>query len=164
MGVGSKVKKIVPNEEYCLGCGLCEIFCAVEHSTSKDIITAMKHEYPKPVGRTVVELKGHEALALSCRHCEDAPCLTACMTGALYRDEDATVRHDDARCVGCWMCVMVCPYGAIKRDTAERRAAAKCDFCPDRETPACVEACPNEALILVEVVEAAGEGPTEVND
>jgi carbon-monoxide dehydrogenase iron sulfur subunit len=47
---------------------------------------------------------------------------------------------------------MVCPYGAVKPD-ASRKIVAKCDFCEHRETPACVENCPNEALYVEEVEE-----------
>ncbi|MBI4787716.1 MAG: 4Fe-4S binding protein [Chloroflexi bacterium] len=56
---------------------------------------------------------------------------------------------DSARCVGCWMCVMVCPFDAIQRDL-EIQVARKCDLCPDREIPACVTVCPTEALMLAE--------------
>jgi carbon-monoxide dehydrogenase iron sulfur subunit len=44
---------------------------------------------------------------------------------------------------------MVCPYGVVGREW-ERRIALKCDRCPDRETPACVDACPTRALIFIE--------------
>lgn len=146
------MKKVMPREEYCLGCQLCEIACSVEHSRSKHVVTAMKFEDPKPVSRTRVEIEGDAMLSLSCRHCDDAPCLTVCMGGALRRDPDGAVRHDPERCVGCWMCVMVCPYGALSRGAdGSRNIAVKCDFCPDRSVPACVEACPNGALVLVEV-------------
>jgi len=49
---------------------------------------------------------------------------------------------------------MVCPYGVIGREW-ERRIALKCDRCPDREIPACVEACPTKALVFMEEEEFA---------
>jgi carbon-monoxide dehydrogenase iron sulfur subunit len=45
---------------------------------------------------------------------------------------------------------MICPFGAIRMDE-ERGKAVKCDLCPERETPACVEACPNRALVFEEM-------------
>ena len=78
------------------------------------------------------------------------------MTGALTKDPEtgATV-HDEDKCVGCWMCVMVCPFGAI-RPGAEDKIAVKCDMCPDEDGFECVDACPTGALIIcdVEPVEA----------
>ncbi len=146
------VKKILIKEEYCMGCRLCEIYCITEHSKSKNIIKAFKKEIPKPLSRILVEEKEYITFALQCRHCDDAPCIKACMTGAMHRDpETNAVIVDTEKCVGCWMCIMVCPYGAIQRDTSGKKVASKCDLCADREIPACVENCPNEALVLVEV-------------
>ncbi len=59
------------------------------------------------------------------------------------------VTNDAERCIGCWTCILVCPYGAVKR--GEGHVAGKCDLCPDLETPACVANCPNEALIMEDV-------------
>jgi carbon-monoxide dehydrogenase iron sulfur subunit len=85
---------------------------------------------------------------LICRQCEDPPCVDACMTGTLVKDpETGVVKMEQERCVGCWTCVMVCPYDAIFRDE-ERKVAIKCDLCPDKEIPACVDACPTEALVF----------------
>jgi carbon-monoxide dehydrogenase iron sulfur subunit len=54
---------------------------------------------------------------------------------------------DEEKCMGCWTCLLVCPYGALVRDE-NRHIISKCDLCPDREVPACVANCPNEALML----------------
>jgi carbon-monoxide dehydrogenase iron sulfur subunit len=58
--------------------------------------------------------------------------------------------------VGCWSCIMVCPFGAIVRNE-DCRQAVKCDHCMDRDNPACVEACPTRALVYCEEEEAAIE-------
>jgi carbon-monoxide dehydrogenase iron sulfur subunit len=64
----------------------------------------------------------------------------------MYKDEEGFTRHDADKCVGCWMCIMVCPFGAISR---QESVALKCDLCPDREDSfACVEACPTNALFV----------------
>jgi len=145
------MKKIYVKEEVCIGCRLCEINCIVEHSKSKDIIKAFKKEIPRPVARVVVEEEGPLSFAVQCRHCDEPPCLEACMGGALSKDpRTGAVVHDKDKCVGCWMCIMVCPYGAIMRAKDGKKIASKCDLCPDREKPACVDGCPNEALVFEE--------------
>ena len=138
-------------EQYCVNCRLCEIHCLVAHSVSKDIHRAYKEESPRPLARIYVEEKRPVSLAVRCQHCVNAPCIAACLTGAMHRDpHTGAVICDPERCMGCWTCVLVCPYGAVFPDQA-RGIVVKCDLCPDREQPACVEACPNEALILEEV-------------
>jgi len=57
------------------------------------------------------------------------------------------VTSDKEKCIGCWTCLLACPYGALTRDD-DRKMVLKCDLCQEREIPACVENCPNEALIL----------------
>jgi carbon-monoxide dehydrogenase iron sulfur subunit len=64
--------------------------------------------------------------------------------------ETGLVTHNTEKCIGCWTCVMVCPYGAVKPDSSGT-IIAKCDLCPNLEVPACVTNCPNEALIYGEV-------------
>ena len=146
------MKRIFINEEFCIGCRLCEIYCLVQHSKSKEIIKAFKKETPRALPRILVEQKGTVSFALQCRHCEEPHCLEACMTGALYRDEKTgAILHHQEQCVGCWMCVMVCPYGAIQRDLNGKKVASKCDLCGGKETPVCVKKCPNEALKWREV-------------
>ncbi len=85
-----------------------------------------------------------------CRHCEDAPCLNACISGCLYRDDKKFVRRKKERCIGCWSCVMACPFGVISRDK-EKHIAVKCDRCHKLDVPACVNACPTKALVLADV-------------
>lgn len=135
-----------------MACRLCEIACLVAHSKSKKIIKAYKEEFPTLTPRLIIEQKGPLSFAIQCRHCKDASCVEACITGAMKRDKKTgAVSHDHEKCVGCWMCVMSCPFGVILMDTKEKKVATKCDLCADVREPACVNACPNEALVYKEV-------------
>ncbi len=88
----------------------------------------------------------------SCLHCEDAPCVTVCPTGASYkRSEDGIVLVNEDRCIGCGLCAWSCPYGARELDR-EAGIMKKCTLCVDRiynenlpeedRIPACVRTCP----------------------
>lgn len=142
------MNRVFPVEEFCVDCRLCEVYCATEHSQSKDVVKAFKDERPGPVKRIVVQRQGPTSFALSCRHCDEPRCVWSCVTGALSKDPvTGIVTHDPEKCIGCWTCLVACPYGAIARDP-ERHQVAKCDLCPDREVPVCVAVCPNRALVL----------------
>ncbi len=101
--------------------------------------------------RLLIEEDGIVSLSLRCQHCEDAPCVYACLTGALTRDpETSVVTVDEERCIGCGTCILVCPVGVIQLDKKEKRML-KCDLCQGEDIPACVSNCPNEALMYVDV-------------
>lgn len=91
----------------------------------------------------------------SCLHCEDAPCVPVCPTGASYkRAEDGIVLVNEDICIGCGLCAWACPYGAREMDAAEG-VMKKCTLCVDRiynenipevdRVPACVRSCPTNA-------------------
>ena len=144
------MKRIYAREDYCLGCRLCEINCFVKHSRSKKIVKAFREERDTIAPAVRVEEEGCVSFALQCRHCDDAPCIEACIAGAMRRDpKTGAVVCDEERCVGCWSCIMVCRAGAVLRGKA-RRVASKCDLCADEGAPVCVEGCPNEALVYEE--------------
>ena len=169
------LKKIKINLDKCLGCKACEIACAKEHASSENLADAAKED-PKPKSRIKIQrgirirdeeerrapfgeskkkLPKRAIYALRCRHCSNPRCVDACITGALRKEKDGVVIHEGDKCVGCWMCIMACPYGAIKRDPASK-IILKCDFCPGRRTPACVEACKTDAILIVEVDDSTG--------
>jgi carbon-monoxide dehydrogenase iron sulfur subunit len=83
-----------------------------------------------------------------CRHCPEPACLDACASGCIAKDPvTGVVTNDPFRCVGCWMCVMACPFDAVNRDVVNQ-VALKCDQCRGREVPACVAVCPTGALVF----------------
>jgi carbon-monoxide dehydrogenase iron sulfur subunit len=140
------MKRIIAQQEHCIGCGLCEVSCIVQHSKSKDTVKAYNREEPRPISRVHLEMNKPISFAIQCRHCDDAPCAVACLTGAMHKDEKTgVVSHNPDKCMGCWTCIMVCPYGAIKVDFTGK-VVAKCDACTELDVPACVANCPNGAL------------------
>ncbi|MEA2046453.1 MAG: 4Fe-4S dicluster domain-containing protein [Euryarchaeota archaeon] len=151
------MKEVLVRLDRCVGCHSCEIACAVEHSESKNLFGAVA-EKPVPRKRIYVEYSPEQMIPVTmiCHHCEDAPCVSVCPTGALTQDEiSRVVTHNPDICVGCWTCAMVCNYGMIGKHK-EKRVAIKCDRCPDRDVPACVVACPTRALTFTEVEDFSG--------
>ncbi|MEE8442992.1 MAG: 4Fe-4S dicluster domain-containing protein [Dehalococcoidia bacterium] len=143
--------------EVCIGCGLCRVYCQTEHSRSKDPIKAFTREEPRPVSRIRVETLGEVSFAVQCRNCAEPWCVYSCLTGALRKDAaTGEVTLDSTKCIGCWTCILACPYGALTRTTGHG-TVAKCDLCPGLAIPACVASCPNEALMLGTTKEEATE-------
>jgi carbon-monoxide dehydrogenase iron sulfur subunit len=142
-----KTRKIFAISRLCTGCRTCEIACAVAHSKSGTVYEAIT-EVPLPRYRIDVQFGGDTILPLNCRQCQEPDCLFACKAGAVSRDiKNGQVNVDLEKCVGCWMCVMVCPFGAVIPDE-DRGKAAKCDLCEGcADGPACVPACPTGALV-----------------
>ncbi len=149
------MKQVYVRPERCMGCRSCEIGCAVQHSKEKTLFSAVLQS-PPPMKRLFVESNDNIRMPVICRHCEEAPCLRACISGCLYRDDKGLVRRKKERCIGCWTCMMVCPFGVVTRDK-EKHIAVKCDRCHKLDVPACVNACPTGALIFVDIDEMPKE-------
>ena len=103
------------------------------------------------------EVKGTKTVHFpkSCLHCDDAPCVTVCPTGASYkREEDGIVLVNAETCIGCKLCSWACPYGAREYDETAG-VMKKCTLCVDKiynenlpeedRVPACVSSCPTGA-------------------
>ena len=144
----NQAKEIFVIHDRCMGCHSCELACAAAHSSSGSLYAAMlTKESPRPVPRLYVEpLSSGKPVPILCRHCEEAPCLHACIAGAIRKTPEQTVITDRDKCIGCWTCVMVCPYGVVGRHPEEQKAY-RCDRCPALAEPACVQACPTRALV-----------------
>ena len=141
------MKKVYVNEKWCLGCRLCEYNCAFANSGETNMVKALKDKEIRP--RIHVEEDGKITYAVSCRHCEDPVCVKCCISGALSK-KDGVVKIDKNKCVGCFTCVLVCPYGAVS--PAGEHAAIKCELCLENScgSPACVKGCPNKAIVYEE--------------
>ena len=144
------LKRVYVNEKWCLGCHLCEYNCAFANSGYKNMAMALKVVTINPRIRVEEDGKNDIHFAVNCRHCEDPICVKSCIAGALSQ-KDGRVEIDQEKCVGCHTCVLVCPYGAIM-PADNGLVMQKCELCTKngREIPACVEGCPNEAIVFEE--------------
>ena len=150
------MKVIVARVDRCTGCRTCELYCATERGSEGKTLLQAVQETPVPQPRLRVEGGPDASLPVQCRHCLEAPCLDACLTGALVREEAHGMVHvDEDRCIACWTCVMFCPYGVIF-PWPDRKFALKCDRCMHMETSACVDVCPTRALEVVDLAELDG--------
>lgn len=146
--------RIKAKPEVCIGCGLCKVWCKVEHSDTKNVHKAFKQNASETINCVDLEESGCESFAIQCRQCDEPLCVYGCITGAMTKDPDTgIVSVDKSKCVGCWTCVLMCPNGAVKRDQRDKACAIKCDMCLERGFPSCVEHCPNDALIIEEIME-----------
>ena len=146
------MKIIVTDLKKCVGCHSCELACAISRSESKTLLGAIL-ESPRPATRVRILKVGSRPVPLQCQQCQDAPCAAVCPSAALDRlGSDQTVLFKRELCIGCSSCVLVCPFGAIRR--ADGGVMAKCSLCWDRlaegKEPACVEACPTQARQLAD--------------
>lgn len=142
--------RVVAVPEYCMGCKLCEIFCAANHDGHKGNV---QRTYKKgsPVPRSKIVTTAGSTWLNTCRQCDDSPCVSACITGAMHKNEQGIVLVDQNKCIGCYTCVTVCPNGHVQPGEA-RLKVVKCDLCADLDhSPSCVSNCPNGALKLVDI-------------
>jgi len=152
---------VFSDPQRCLGCHSCELACAVAHGGDDLHGAALRGLTLRP--RTRVVAAGGVMMPIQCRQCEDAPCVFACPTGSILQ-ENGRVAIREKTCLGCKVCVMVCPFGAISVKTeagdilderTNRGVARKCDLCAETGTgvPACIESCPTKAISLIDLDE-----------
>lgn len=146
---------VLADASKCTGCRACELACFAGHRAKKAGTIGCVTE---PIIPRLYLAKGAEkCMPVQCHHCEDAPCLRSCLTGAISR-EDGAVLLDPRKCIGCRNCAIACPFGAIEvfsmGELGEQcevpRLVYKCDLCHGEKEQACVAVCPNEAIRLVD--------------
>jgi len=150
----------------CLGCQACTAACTQENQTPywhdkwrTQVNDVQRGKFPHVTRDFFPRL---------CMHCENAPCVEVCPTGASYRTKEGVVLVDYEKCMGCQACVVACPYGARypyeREDVAKAKEifgednrhkvphVDKCTFCYHRLAeglePACVATCPGEARLF----------------
>ena len=105
--------------------------------------------------------------------------MRVCPTQATWKREDGIVMMDWHRCIGCRYCMAACPYGSRSFNwldprpyihnpnpefpTRTKGVVEKCNFCAERlgtgRPPACVEACPEKALVFGDLADPALADP-----
>lgn len=100
---------MVIDQQKCVGCGACILGCKAENNTPPDInwcdkITTTSGTFPNV---------RYEYVSTMCNHCENAPCVKACPTQAMYKGVGGLTLHDPKKCIGCKACMVNCPYGVI---------------------------------------------------
>jgi Fe-S-cluster-containing dehydrogenase component/formate-dependent nitrite reductase membrane component NrfD len=131
----------------CVGCHACTTACRSEN----EVPLSVTRTYVKAVEVGVFPQARRNFQVTRCNQCEDAPCVAACPTSAMFRRPDGIVDFDKAACIGCKACMAACPYDAIFINP-EDHSAEKCNVCAHRLDvglePACVVVCPVEAIIV----------------
>ncbi|WP_343117187.1 4Fe-4S dicluster domain-containing protein [Ostreiculturibacter nitratireducens] len=155
---------LVIDLDICVGCHACVTACKGWNDQGYGVPLSDQEPYgADPSGTFLNRVHSYEIappagaaqlvhFPKSCLHCEDAPCVTVCPTGASYkRTEDGIVLVNEDACIGCGLCAWACPYGARELDQAAG-VMKKCTLCVDRiynenlpevdRVPACVRTCP----------------------
>ena len=158
---------LVIDLDTCVGCHACVVSCKGWNTENYGAPLSDQDPYGSdPSGTFLNRVHSYEVqpetgpaqlihFPKSCLHCEDAPCVTVCPTGASYkRAEDGIVLVNEDACIGCGLCAWACPYGAREMDQAEG-VMKKCTLCVDRiyndnlpeedRVPSCVRTCPSGA-------------------
>lgn len=132
----------------CSGCKACVTACHSlngldEQETWRDVGLLIGGTSFNPVMQHVTT---------ACHHCLEPACMIACPVDAYEKNpETGIVKHLDDQCFGCQYCTLACPYDVPKYHSG-KGIVRKCDMCADRlevgEAPACVQACPHEAIAI----------------
>ena len=150
----------------CIGCRNCEWACKTAHNLPagniedyKDKSALKNMRRPDEHSLTVINQYSNDQnpslpydVKIQCMHCDHPACVSACIVGALSKQENGSVIWDTDKCIGCRYCMVACPLQvpAFEYDKALYPHIKKCDFCFERtkegKLPACVEICPVEAL------------------
>ena len=145
------------DQSRCIGCHACTTACKSEN----EVPVGVTRTYVKSVDVGVFPQVRRAFQVTRCNQCEDAPCVAACPTQAMYRREDGIVDFDKSICIGCKACMAACPYDAIFINP-EDHSAEKCNLCAHRLDvglePACVTVCPTEAILVGDLNDPAVEG------
>lgn len=132
----------------CSGCKACVTGC---HSMNGLDDSETWRDVGLLVGGTE-QLPVLQHVTAACHHCLEPACMIACPVNAYEKDpETGIVKHLDDQCFGCQYCTLACPYNVPKYHAA-KGIVRKCDMCSSRlavgEAPACVQACPHEAIAI----------------
>jgi Fe-S-cluster-containing dehydrogenase component len=157
---------VLVDSSVCIGCRRCEHACDAQHELSdrtaaeyedRSLLAQARrpsHDAFTVVNRIAGESSGHAEsfIKLQCMHCNEPACVSACIVGALSKCTHGPVTYDAWKCIGCRYCMVACPFQipAYEYHDPVAPRLRKCTFCAERihhgDRPACVAACPAEAL------------------
>lgn len=147
----------------CSGCKACVTACHSlngldEHETWRDVGLLIGGTSQEPI---------YQHVTTACHHCLEPGCMQACPVNAYEKDPiTGIVRHLDDQCFGCQYCTLACPYDVPKYHS-QKGIVRKCDMCSQRladgEAPACVQACPHQAISIDIVNQEQVLADSEVN-
>lgn len=108
--------------------------------------------------------KGTTYIPRRCMHCNNPPCANLCPWAVITKKPEGSVVIDQDSCLGGAKCKSVCPWHIPQRQSGVglymkllptligNGVMYKCDMCADRvkegKAPACVDACPKNAVIF----------------
>jgi Fe-S-cluster-containing dehydrogenase component len=146
---------MVMDTRRCVACHACVIACKNENALPPGgfrdwIVTEVRGVFPTLSAENRSE---------RCNHCEGAPCVGCCPTGASHFSDGGAVIVSRNRCTGCKACIAACPYDA--RYVHPDGFVDKCTFCLHRvregEQPGCVSICPTRSLIFGDLGDPGSE-------
>ncbi|MBQ9954081.1 MAG: 4Fe-4S dicluster domain-containing protein [Eggerthellaceae bacterium] len=171
------------DQKKCVGCHACSVACKEAHGTPpgvrrSHVVKEIEGTYPN-VTRNIVPML--------CMHCENAPCVEVCPSGASQKREDGIVWIDKTKCIGCKSCMMACPYDAryyredelgyfgealneyeaVMYPAMPKGTVDKCTFCHERidagasQPNACVMACPAGARVFGDLAEIKAQAEAD---
>lgn len=141
------MRRIRVREDVCSGCLSCVAACSTMKMGYSSSSSACLHIDLNLLAKNRVRI---------CRQCPDSPCAKACPEHAIIQlSKDSIWIIDYDKCNGCRKCIAVCPFDAIFWDSLQEKAI-KCDLCGDT-SPACVDACPTEALSIIDFLPRDGK-------
>jgi anaerobic carbon-monoxide dehydrogenase iron sulfur subunit len=133
-------KKLVIDISKCTGCESCITACSFHHGGEFSV--------KKSRIQVVKEKESGVCVPLTCQHCGDAPCAQVCPTNAIKHDSEINrVFLDSNKCIGCGICGLACPFGAISYEN-KTKLAFKCDLC--NGDPMCAKVCNPKAIQYTE--------------
>jgi [DsrC]-trisulfide reductase subunit O len=167
------------------GCEKCLTACRLAHNVPQipNPAHAVKWIWEEPRQRVFPLEDGDyarrnfpEKLPVLCNHCTHPSCVKVCPTQATWKRPDGVVMMDYHRCIGCRYCMAACPYGSRSFNFEDPRphlekvnpayptrtigVVEKCNFCEERladgQLPACVAACPQQALTFGDLNDEEG--------
>ena len=173
----------------CTGCKTCVVACKMQNNVPMGInwnrIENEGMSQPDACVGVYPDVS-RNVMPVACQHCEAAPCVANCPTGASYKDEQGRVLINYDLCIGCEVCMQSCPYDARTRNVEEPRrdpdfnygdwrvpvreqgVVEKCTLCKERtddgKDPMCVVCCPMKARTFGDLDDASSDISQLLND